>query len=484
MLSGSRKKRGSDEYVFIDGRAMRADEAVRIQLDEPTVPGQAEVVLAPGQEASAAGAAGSEGTARSRAPKKGTEGLKARLRHDMAVAEMEAPEKEGAQAVDDGTGASSASDEVEPLAAAFQREARAMRRKYLVCGVALAALVVFSLCVSSGYYGVIYSPIEVLSSYAGWWQILWAQITDPVGAAQVQAAVLAACPHYYDINDTALDVLKYAVCGVMLALSGALYQNAFRNPIAAPSMLGVANGVNVASLVLVLVVGAGAVAASGLYYLFAYVGGLLMLGLVMLGGKWISPKGSFNVVNMLLIGTVLSQLTGVIITYVQTNIFTDADWLAYYTLQTGVSVDSIYTWISLAVGLVVSLVPVLLFRFRLNLVSFSDEEARLLGVNPNRLRLVALACGSVMILTAQVNAGQVAMISLVVPFVVRAAFGAEFRKQLWGNVLVGAFILIACWDVASFVTIPNFELPVGTVVSVVVLPLFVWMIALRQRSWE
>lgn len=468
MLSGSRR-RGDDEYVFVDGRALRADEVVRIETapaaadGEALVPGQQEVASVPGQEKAAKSGLR---FGRRRGPEAGGTARESAARPDGAPAESATPPGEMAAAV------------------AFHRERRAVRRKYLVFGLVLLAVTAVSLCVSSGYYGRFYTPAEVLSAYAGWFQIVWAQVADPVGLAKVQAAVFERCPDYYDVIATVLDVFKYEVCGVMLALSGALYQNAFRNPIAAPSMLGVANGVNVASLLLVLVVGSGAAAASGWYYLFAYVGGLLMLVLVMLGGKWISPKGSFNVVNMLLIGTVLSQLTGVVITFVQTNIFSEADWLAFYTLQTGVSVNSVYTWISLAAGAVVSLIPVFLFRFRLNLVSFSDEETRLLGVSPTALRLVALACGSLMILTAQVNAGQVAMMSLVVPFVVRAVFGAEFRKQLWGNILVGAMVLVLCWDVASFVSIPNFDLPVGTVVSVAVLPLFVWMIALRQRSWE
>lgn len=468
MLSGSRKQR-DDEYVFIDGRAMRADEAVCILVPDESsvpVPGSDEAALVPGQKSAGRRGGKNDGTARSSAFKRfERRGIDVDPADD-APADAAAPASEMS------------------MAAAFHRERRVVRRKYLVFGLILLAALLFSLCVSTGYYGTFYTPGEVLSSYAGWFQITWASIADPVGLAKVQAAVFERCPNYYDVIATVQDVFKYAVCGVMLALSGALYQNAFRNPIAAPSMLGVANGVNVASLLLVLVAGASAVAASGLYYLFAYAGGLLMLGLVMLGGKWISPRGSFNVVNMLLIGTVLSQLTGVVITFVQTNIFSEADWLAYYTLQTGVSVNSVYTWVSLLIGAAVSMIPVYLFRFRLNLVSFSDEETRLLGVSPTRLRLVALACGSVMILTAQVNAGQVAMMSLVVPFVVRAVFGAEFRKQLWGNVLVGALVLVLCWDVASFVSIPNFDLPVGTVVSVAILPLFVWMIALRQRSWE
>ena len=222
----------------------------------------------------------------------------------------------------------------------------------------------------------------------------------------------------------------------------------------------------------------------GLYYLYSYIGGALVLVLVMLGGKWISGKRKFNTVNMILIGTIVSQLLGVIITYIENSFLTDADWEAYNRLVQAVDITSIWTYVSLIVGAIVTLVPVFVFRFRLNLVSFSDEETKFLGVDPEKLRLLALTCGSIMILTAQVNAGQVAMMSLVIPFIVRAVFGAEFRKQLGGNILIGAILLIVCGVVSNMIVINEMKAGLGAISTLIALPLFVWMLAIRQRSWD
>lgn len=187
---------------------------------------------------------------------------------------------------------------------------------------------------------------------------------------------------------------------------------------------------------------------------------------------------------MILMGTIISQLLNVLILYVQANFMDDQMWGDYYLLTNATNVIGPWMFGTLAIGGIVALVPVVLFRFKLNLISFSDEETRLLGVNPTKLRIVALTCGSLMILVAQLNAGQVAMVSLVVPFLVRALFGSEFRKQLGGNLLMGAIVLLVCGDLSTTIIFDGLAVGLAPVVSILVLPLFVWIMALQQRSWD
>lgn len=474
MPSGTRRKRGSDEYIFVDGKAMRADEAIRIEVDTPTeapgqsddasVPGASEAPTVPGADEAASGGRrsrrGRRGGFRESLDKMDRDGLE--LRDEFLEGGHPYAQKSNLQSDD----------------------RRKMRRKYFIFGGVVIALILFSLCISYGYYYKIYNPIDVVVSYFWRIRIWFEQMANPAEATQMLTNVYNDYPMLFDAPAQFLQVLKYILCGVFLALAGMLYQNAFRNPIAAPSMLGVSNGVSIALLVLVMIFGAEAANMKGLYYLFSYIGGVAVLGLVLAGGKFISGKGSFNVVNMLLMGTVISQLLGVIIRYVQTVFMDEATWLEYYSLQAAADVDSVYTIITTIASIAIAVVPVFLFRFRLNLISFSDEETRLLGVNPNNLRVLALACGSFMILTAQVNAGQVAMVSLVIPFIVRAVFGAEFRKQFIGNIICGAGLMVLASDFTTFFYLEQYGLNLGSIISIIALPLFVWMIASGQRSWE
>lgn len=462
MANGSKRTRGSGEYVFIDGKAMRAEEAVRIEVGDVSVPGQEQAAVP------AVGRAGGAGR-RFGGKSAGAEALE-RMQADDAL-EL----NEDALAGDLGL------DRVRTLMA---QDRRALRGKYLAFGAVLVALAVFSLCLSSQHPGQIKPLTETFAAIGTWIQL---GFTFVFQNASYHASYLAATHDNPYFSDTVLQVqvvFKYLACGALLAISGMLYQNAFKNPIAAPSMLGVTNGINAALLVLVLQFGYEAYQYVDLYYIYSTIGGILVLVLVILGGKWISGKGKFNTVNMILMGTIVSQLLGVVIQYVQSNFMDELQWDALYLLQNATGAQGPWMYGTLAVGGLAAFVPVFVFRFRLNLISFSDEETRLLGVDPTKLRILALTCGSLMILAAQLNAGQVAMVSLVVPFVVRAVFGSEFRKQLGGNLLVGALVLLVCGDLSTAIVFDGFPIGLAPIVSIIVMPLFVWMMAIRQRSWE
>ena len=467
MASGSRRMRGNDEYIFVDGRAMKADEVVRIDVGDTSVPGQAE-----------AGAQGPVALGNSRGGKtKRADGAPVSSARE-ALRKME---QEDAFALREDVLSNTISlVQAKNLMADDKAKTR---RKCLIFGGALLIVFLFALCISGSYDWRIYSPAEVLDTFTRWVSMTFSQIFAPDSYQQLRAEFIDT-QYAPDIAGHALTVLKYIVCGALLAVAGMLYQNTFRNPIAAPSMLGVSSGINLVLCIMVLVFGATATAQVGVYYVCTYVAGAATLVLVLLGGKWISGKGQFNVVNMILMGTILSQLIGVITTYIQNIYITDEVWVTYYQLQSASNAEGIYTFITLLIGVLVAFIPIFLFRFKLNLVSFSDAETKLLGVNPNKLRILALVCGSLMVLTAQVNAGQVAMASLVVPFVVRAVFGAEFRKQLIGNILVGALLILVCGCISDYVLLWGTTVDIGSIVSIVAMPLFVWMLSVRQRSWE
>lgn len=457
MASGFKRKRGNDEYVFIDGQAMRAEEAVRIEIGDTSVPGQEEAGV-PGAQVQQA-----------RRPRKAKDALKGMQEEDAF--ELTPAALEGNLGI-------------EHTRRLYAEERRKTRVKYVAFGAALVVLTLFSLCLSSQHAATIYSPAAVVASIGEWFKLTFTFIFHNANYQKMYIETLTANPTYSDTVMQMQVVFKYLACGALLALSGMLYQNAFKNPIAAPSMLGVTNGINAALLILVLQFGYEAVQHTNLYYVYSIIGGMLVLILVMLGGKWISGNGRFNTVNMILMGTIVSQLLGVLMQYVQTAFMDEQAWDAFYLLQNASGIVGPWMYGTLIIGGVAALVPVVLFRFKLNLISFSDEETRLLGVDPTKLRILALTCGSIMILVAQLNAGQVAMISLVIPFVVRAVFGSEFRKQLGGNLLMGALVLLLCGDLSTLIVFDGLAVGLGPVVSIAAVPLFVWMMAIRQRSWE
>ena len=361
---------------------------------------------------------------------------------------------------------------------------RALRRKTAIVSIALVIACAFSLCVDN-YAGRIAPPLEVLQCYGLWFDQFLKSLVQP-GEMLSGAEIMQINGSYYALMNQAGIVFITVLSGMLLALSGSLYQSVFRNPIAAPSMLGVSSGVQLGVLVLVVVFGVAAPAKGEWRYALCYGFGAVMLIVLFVLSRLTSAKGRpLNVVNMLVIGTLLSQLSGVIVSYVTWFYFDDELWEIYNGLSEVISVDtSAYAIGLLLVTALVSVSPIVLLRFRMNVLSFDESDMRMLGINSRRLQLLALTCGTIMMIGSQVSVGTVAMLALVVPHVSRMLFGAEFRKQLVGNMLLGALILMLCRTLLSFIPFVGEFLPIGTVVSFIVLPAFVWILATQQRSWE
>ena len=370
------------------------------------------------------------------------------------------------------------------------RESFGKRHYVRKCLALLAVLIVLS--IASLPLGVdvkqIYGYGDVLGALSLWVEVTLDNLTADVQHTSLE--LLERCPAYYQV------LARIAVTGIciaggaMTALSGGLYQMVFRNPIAAPTMLGVGNGVTLGVVALVVVFGASAPYMTGFRYLFCYIGALVVLALV-IGLALAIGKGRLVVVDMLLAGTVISALAGQAIVFFTYCVFDEDAWEIFNAINEMLDVSTEpFSLVALAIALVVSIAPVALMRFKLNVVAFDEADMRLSGMNPTMLRFVALACATVMIISAQVQVGTIAMVALVAPYVARSAFGAEHSKQFWSAALIGAILVTACTDITSLLEIAfvaggvPLDFPIGLVANLVCLPLFAWIIASQKRMWE
>ena len=381
---------------------------------------------------------------------------------------------------------------------------RADRRQNRLAVVAFSALalvvIAFSLCLPYGIdtdlnsYYVICNPADVVQAYSVWFQANVAPLFDSTLANRAQLAINtynAAHPDvpYSMIIDRVQVTFVVLVCGFLLACSGLLFQSAFRNPLAVPSMLGVSDGVTLGSILFVSL-GYGYISSNPqLYYLCLYGCGALTLLAVYLLSRIISSGRGHSIFDMLLVGTVLSQLLGGVVNFISNFGMSLDSWNRLYELkQATVNLAEPMTYVVVVVVAVVTIVPVFVLRFRLNLVSYTDEDMRMLGARPNVLRGAAMVLGSLMQLAAIASIGQVAMVSLAVPFIARLAFRNEFRSQLLGNFLIGAAVLLICEAVQHFAVVvvsgTMSVVPVGTLVAFVIMPFFCWFMAAGRRGWE
>lgn len=377
------------------------------------------------------------------------------------------------------------------------------RLKKTVWALALVVVFLASLCFAVSHFEI-YSPIDVARALGLALQLVWESLVDP-SALTTQMQRIAEIPCFYEVRTRFLVSVLTGGCGAMLALAGALYQWVFRNPIAAPTMLGVNNGVSIGVLLLVLQYGSAAQFMTGQRYLYCFVGAVVILALVTgitfiasrAGGgkrKARGKKGNrgkrskvrrpFSVITMLLVASIISQLIGAVMTYV-TATMDDAQLLTYTAIlqMLNVNVEPL-TFAVLGITVLVGCVPLAIMGFSLNALALPDEEAHTMGVNLTPARIAALAMGTVMIVSCEVLTGTVSMVSLFVPFIARAQFGAEFRRQTVGNVLIGAVVLLVCRTIAGSIPFVGDGFPLGVVVSLVSLPFFVAIVVTKQRTWE
>ncbi|MGN0037801.1 MAG: FecCD family ABC transporter permease [Coriobacteriales bacterium] len=375
----------------------------------------------------------------------------------------------------------------------YWAERDALAKKVALSACILVVLAFLSLCpmgAAGQYYPycgsyVLYTPLDVVRALYEHAYNAIASSTHLFEAHSNQW-ILDNVPGYWAIPQRAGVIGITLICAVLLGVSGMLYQSVFKNPIAGPGMLGVGSGVSLGMMLLVALYGAAAPSMLTQRYLFCYGLGAAVLVFVIVAGKRLSGPGRpFDIVSMLLIGSILSQLLGFIVSYVTLFVMDESEYLVFYNLSQMLTVDtSLLSWASLGIAALCSVVPILFMRRKMNALALDPEEARLLGLNYGQLRAIALVCGAVMILAAQVHTGMVALVSLIVPFMARSWFGCEFSTQLTGTVCIGTVLLLLCRCITDLVPFVGEGLAIGSVVSVVAMPLFVLIMAKHLRSWE
>jgi iron complex transport system permease protein len=129
-----------------------------------------------------------------------------------------------------------------------------------------------------------------------------------------------------------------------------------------------------------------------------------------------------------------------------------------------------------------ALIPLWLLRWRIDLLSLGDEEAKALGVETGRTRIAVIACATLMTAAAVSISGIVGWIGLLIPHFARLAVGPDFGRLLPTAVILGAAFLLGVDTLAR--TAAHVEIPLGVLTAFVGTPLFLWQLAAARRSWQ
>jgi iron complex transport system permease protein len=369
----------------------------------------------------------------------------------------------------------------------YEQDRRSTRIKTLILSVALVIVALYSLTLGYDYSGTSavahYSLVDAFKTIGTGIQVLFGLLNGSLSEEDVRMIAYSSGMLFDELHRLLYTVVVL-LSGMLVSVAGMLFQIVFRNPIASPTILGVTSGVSLGYALMAFFFGTSALSMMGASFIFSFAGGILILLLVLLLGRLTSSEsGKFEVKNLLIAGMMVSYPINVIIT-ILTNYQLFPEAHRVYELMTTLGSSQSVTPSTLgivALASVITMVPIISGRYKYNMLSLTDEEAKIGGIDPSKSRILVLSLGSIMVVAASVLGG-ITVLALVIPFLARAIYGVEFRKQLLGSILIGMLIIMGCYVLSIVIPFGTTGIPMSIIANVVLIPLFAWVMATNQKA--
>lgn len=338
--------------------------------------------------------------------------------------------------------------------------ARKFDKKWILLILSVLLIATFAISFTLGRYAIPLSQLfEILFSKLFGFQATWDATIDTVLFKVRLPRLLAAI-----------------LIGAALSLSGATYQGLFKNPMVSADILGASAG-------------AGFGAAIAMLLSFDAVGIQLMSFAFGLGAVAITTVVS-TIVGRGNDSTLLLVLTGMVVT----SLFSSAIALIKYVADPDLKLREITFWLMgglsairmndlkiILIPMILGAVPLLLLRWRLNVLSFGDEEAQAMGIDTSRLRLITIICSTLLTASTVSIGGIIGWGGLVIPHLARMLVGPNYSILLPTSLLVGGLYLLIVDNVARCMF--AMEIPLGILTSVIGAPFFIYLLMHGKRGW-
>lgn len=273
-------------------------------------------------------------------------------------------------------------------------------------------------------------------------------------------------------------VLLGGIVGAGLAVSGAVMQGLFRNPLADPGLIGVASGAALAVACMIVLFGTMP-GFLGLYGLsFAAFGGGILTSVIIF--KIADSSGSFSVTYLLLAGIAINSLSGAATGFL--TYLSDDQQLRSFTFWTMGSLGgALWPAVFVASSVIIPTIFILMRNARnINVLMLGEEEAQNLGIDTKNLKRVIIVCSAITVGAAVAVSGMIGFIGLLVPHLIRLLISSDNRLVIPLSALLGAALLIFADTLARTLVSPA-EMPVGILTSIIGGPFFLWLL-MRQFS--
>jgi len=271
-------------------------------------------------------------------------------------------------------------------------------------------------------------------------------------------------------------VIAAALVGAALAVAGTAFQGIFRNPLVSPDILGASSGAALGA-VLGIYFSLGVIGIEAL----AFAGGLVAVAAVYVIGSLLRSRDPILV--LVLTGVVIGALLGAGVGLVKylADPYNQLPAMTFWLLGS-LAATTVSDLLPLAGAVAVGTVVLIALRWRLNVMSLPEDEARALGLATGPFRIAIIAAATLVTSASVATSGVVGWVGLVVPHLARALVGPDFPRLVPTAALLGGGYLLFIDTLAR--TAAPIEIPLGILTAVIGTPFFIWLLAGMQRTWS
>jgi iron complex transport system permease protein len=271
-------------------------------------------------------------------------------------------------------------------------------------------------------------------------------------------------------------VVAAVLVGGALAVAGTAFQGLFRNPLVSPDILGASSGAALGA-VLGIFFSLGVVGIEAL----AFAGGLAAVAAVYVIGSLLQSRDPILV--LVLTGVVVGALLGAGVGLVKylADPYNQLPAMTFWLLGSLAS-TTVTDLLPLAGPVALGTLVLVALRWRLNVMSLPEDEARALGVATGPLRIAIVIAATLVTSASVATSGIIGWVGLVVPHLARALVGPDFPKLIPTAALLGGGYLLFIDTLAR--TAAPVEIPLGILTAVIGTPFFIWLLAGMQKDWS
>lgn len=341
---------------------------------------------------------------------------------------------------------------------ANEKNAAAARQRRYVLLLAVMLVLLFIIIVLSfwvGYYPL--TPVQVLNAFLSKFGFK--------GDILPQAVTI-----FWNIRLPR--ILSALFIGASLSVAGATYQGMFRNPLVSPDILGVSSGASLGAAFAIL-----NGASNWMIQLSVFAGGVAAVAASYL----ISRKSAHSqTLSLVLTGTMIMSLCNAGVTMIK-YVADPNDVLQQITfwLMGSLTKTTTKSFCWSVLPMIIGLSLIFIFRWQINLLTLDEEEAKSLGINVRKYRLIFIVASTLLSAAAVCLGGLIGWVGLMIPHLARALVGVDYRRLIPASAILGGGYLILVDDISR--SLLSMELPLGVVTSIMGAPFFIYLIIKRKE---